>query len=47
MKNVFISPDKLFSFLGYLNLCHDFFGTVGKPLAKKAKANFIIYDVIN
>ena len=41
----FISFEKFFSFLRYLNFCPDVFGHVGKRLDKKAEVNFKIYDV--
>ena len=44
---LFISSQKLFSFLRYLNFCRNFFGHVGNCLDKKAKLNFKIYDVTN
>ena len=40
---LFISPQKLFSFLVYLNFFPDFFGPVSKKLDKKVKMN----DVTN
>ena len=43
----FISSEKLFSFLRYLQFCPDFFGYIGKRLDKKAKVNLEIYDVTN
>ena len=44
---LFISPQKLFSYLKYLNLCPEFFVHVGKTLDKKANVNFKVYEVIN
>ena len=41
---LFISPQKLFSFLRYLKFCLDFFGRVTKWLDQKNKVNFKIYD---
>ena len=35
----FISSEKLFSILRYLQFCPDFFGYKGKPLDKKVKVN--------
>ena len=43
----FISSEKLFSFLRYLQFCPDFFCYIGKQLDKKTKVNFRIYDVTN
>ena len=43
----FISPEKLFSFLRYLQFCPDFFGYIGKRLDKKPKVNLEIYDATN
>ena len=37
---LFVSPQKLFLFLGFLNFCPDFFGHVGNQLDKKAKVDF-------
>ena len=45
-KSTFFSPQKLFLFLKYFNLCSDAFGHVGKRLDKKAKGNLKIHDVI-
>ena len=42
---LFISCQKLFSFMRYLNFCLDFFSHVEKWLVKKAKVNFKIYNV--
>ena len=44
---LFISPEKLFLFLRYLNFCPDFFGHVGNGLGRGAKVNFKNYYVIN
>ena len=46
MINIFISSEKLFSFLRF-HFCLDFFGYIKKWLDKKAKVNFEIYDVTN
>ena len=40
---LFISSQKLFPFLRYLNFCSDFFVHVVKQLHKKAKVNFNVY----
>ena len=47
MKNVFISPQEQFLFLGYLSFCCDFFGYVEKCVDKKAKSYIKIYDFFN
>ena len=44
---LFISPEKVFSFLRYLNFCSDVLGHAEKWLNKKAEVNFKIYDVID
>ena len=46
-KMFFISSEKLFSFLRYLQFFPDSFGHIGKQLDKKSKVNFKIYDVTN
>ena len=43
MKNVFILPLKVFSFLRYSIFCGDLQGCVEKRLDKKANVNFKIY----
>ena len=43
---LFISLQKLFSFLRYLNFCPEFYAHVGKGLDKKAKVILKMYDVI-
>ena len=45
MKNVFISCEKLFSFLRYLSFYPDFCGHLGKQVDEKAKVIFKIYVV--
>ena len=42
---LFISPQKLFSFLRYFHLCLDFLVMRWKGLIKKIKVNFKFYDV--
>ena len=44
---LFISSQKLYSFLKYLNFSPEFFGHIGKRLVKKVKVNFKIRDVVN
>ena len=46
-KDIFISSEKLFSFLRYLQFCPNFFYYIGKQLDKKTKVNFKVYDVTN
>ena len=50
MKNAFYFILKalyVLSFIKYLGFRPEFFGYVEKPLDKKAKVDFKIYDVIN
>ena len=47
MMNVFISSEKLFSFLRYLKFFPDFFCYIEKQLDRKAKVNFKIYGITN
>ena len=42
---LFISPEKLFSFVRYSNYCPDLFSHVRKWLARKTNVNFKIYDL--
>ena len=45
MSNVFISSQKLFSFLRYLDFRPEFLIHAGKRLDERAKANFKLYDI--
>ena len=44
---LFISPQKVFSVLRYLNFCSNFFGHVEQRLDKKANVNSKFYYVTN
>ena len=43
----FISSEKLFPVLRYLNFYPDFFNDVGKRFVEKGMANLKIYEVTN